>query len=159
LLDGIKAIRKILFMDTCHSGEVDKEDVEIVADAGETQQGDLVFRSSGIGIRQKKGVGLHNTNELVKDLFADLRKGTGSTVIASAGGAEYALEGSQWSNGLFTYCVIEGLQTGRADLDGDKQVMLSELQKYVRARVEELSAGRQVPTSRIENISMDFRVW
>jgi len=158
LLDGIKAIKKILFMDTCHSGEVDKEEIELVA-AANTQDGEITFRSSGVGVRQKKGVGLHNTNELVKDLFADLRKGTGSTVIASAGGAEYALEGTQWSNGLFTYCVMEGLRTKKADLNGDKQVMLSELQQYVRGRVEELSAGRQVPTSRIENISMDFRIW
>jgi len=37
--------------------------------------------------------------------------------------------------------------------------MLSELQKYVQSQVLELSGGKQQPTSRIENVTMDFRVW
>ena len=53
----------------------------------------------------------------MKELFADLRRGTGATVTSSAGGAEYALESSQWNNGVFTYSIIEGIETKKADLN------------------------------------------
>lgn len=158
LFDGLKALRKILIMDTCHSGEVDKEDVEI-ADNTEVESGNLTFRNSGRGVRIKHAMGLDNTNELARQLFADIRKGTGTTVVSSAGGAEYALEGAQWNNGLFTFCILEGLKNKTADLDGNGEIMVSELREYVTANVTKYSGGKQTPTSRIENIKMDFRIW
>ncbi|MFC2114462.1 caspase family protein [Bacteroidota bacterium] len=158
LLDGIKALRKILFMDTCHSGEVEKDEVEFVQLQNE-EHGDITFRSSGVGIRKKEAFGTVNTSELMKELFTDLRRGTGATVISSAGGAEYAMESQKWRNGLFTYCLINGLQNKDADLNKNGNILLSELQSYIREQVVELSNGMQMPTSRIENISMDFRIW
>jgi WD40 repeat protein len=155
VLDGIKPRRKLLLMDTCHSGEVDKDEVE---KAGTVEHGDVAFRAAGAGLR-KKTVGLENSFELMQMLFADLRRGTGATVVSSAGGAEFALEGDQWNNGVFTYSVLTGLREGKADLDGDGKIWLSELEKYVRTQVKELTDGRQMPTSRMENLSGDFRVW
>ena len=147
-------------MDTCHSGEVDKDDMEL-AEASNTQgqSGNIVFRSVGAGVQRKESLGMNNSTEMMKELFTDLRKGTGATVISSAGGGEYAMESEQWKNGLFTYCLIKGLQTMEADLNKDGVIMLSELQLYVQQQVSELSGGLQQPTSRIENIEMDFRVW
>jgi hypothetical protein len=81
---------------------------------------------------------LQNTSELTKSLFADLRKGTGATVISSAGGMEFAMESSQWQNGLFTYCFINGLQSKAADLNKDGVIMLSELQQYVATQVTQI---------------------
>ena len=92
-------------------------------------------------------------------LFNDLRRGTGSTVISSAGGAEFAMESDEWKNGLFTYCMLLGLKTGNADLDGNGEIMLLELQEYVVDRVSELSHGKQVPNTRIKNLELDFRIW
>lgn len=155
VLDGIRPRRKVLMMDTCHSGEVDKDEVE---QAGTVEHGDVAFRAAGAGLR-KKTMGLENSFELMQLLFADLRRGTGATVVSSAGGAEFALEGDQWNNGVFTYCVLTGLRDGKADLDGNGQVLLSELERYVGAQVKELTDGQQMPTSRMENLSGDFRVW
>ena len=158
LFDGITALKKILFMDTCFSGEVDKEEVEL-AQATNTEFGNVTFRAAGSGVRVKEAFGAQNTSEIMKELFTDIRKGTGSTIISSAGGAEFAMEGSQWKNGLFTFCVLNGINKKAADLNKDGEIMLSELQDYVRANVSNLSGGRQVPGSRTENISMDFRIW
>jgi uncharacterized caspase-like protein len=72
---------------------------------------------------------------------------------------EYAMESDKWKNGLFTYCLLNGLTTKAADLNQDGEIMLSEIQQYVQNQVSELSGGMQKPTSRIENIEMDFRVW
>ncbi len=158
LLDGLKSLRKLLFMDTCHSGELDKEDVEESMAMNETD-GDIVFRNVGVAVQEKQGFGMYNTSELVKELFTDLRRGTGATVISSAGGAELAMESEQWKNGLFTYCLLNGLKGDLADLNDDGKVLLSELQQYVVESVTKLSGGRQIPTSRMENHTLDYRLW
>jgi uncharacterized caspase-like protein len=96
---------------------------------------------------------------LAGELFNDLRKGTGSTVISSAGGVEFAMESAEWKNGLFTYCLLNGLKNRTADLDGDGVIMLLELQAYVVDKVKALSHGKQVPNSRIQNLELDFPIW
>jgi WD40 repeat protein len=158
LFDGLNSLRKILFMDTCFSGEVDKDEMEL-AQTVNTEFGGVTFRSAGAGVRMKEAFGTQNTTELMKELFTDIRKGTGSTVISSAGGAEFAMEGEQWKNGLFTFCILNGINKKDADLNKDGKIMLSELQDYVRSNVSRLSDGKQSPTSRIQNVSMDFRIW
>lgn len=157
LLDGIKAIRKLVLMDTCHSGEVDKEDV--IADANnKTELGNVTFRAAGTNIREKDA-SLKKTSELMKEMFTDLRRGTGATIISSAGGAEYAMESAEWKNGLFTFCLLYGLKDKAADINKDGEVWLSELQNYVTQEVRILSKGKQIPTARSENLVLDYRIW
>lgn len=158
ILDGIKANRKILIMDTCHSGEIDKEDVFVV-ETNEAQESteDIAFRAVGIDVEENETSA--TPSRLAGELFNDLRRGTGSTVISSAGGAEFAMESDEWRNGLFTYCLLNGLQSGTADLNGDGSVMLLELQEYVVTKVTALSSGKQIPNTRVQNLELDFRVW
>lgn len=156
LLDGIKPLKKTLLIDACHSGEIDKEEVELIANNTE-EKGDIQFRA--VGKKASPKLGIQNTSELTKSLFTDLRKGTGATVISSAGGMEFAMEGADWNNGLFTYCLLNGIRSKEADLNGDNEIWLSELQKYIQQKVFELSKGQQKPTSRIENQTVDFRVF
>ena len=159
ILDGIQPLKKILFVDACHSGEIDKDEMEL-AEAANTEIGDVVFRSAGAGVVNKtNNLGLQNTSELTRELFTDLRRGTGATVVSSAGGGEYAMESGEWKNGLFTYSLINGIKSEKADLNKDGKIMLSELQKYVQNQVVELSGGKQQPTSRIENLTLDYIVW
>ncbi len=157
LFDGVAAIRKTLLIDACHSGEVDKSEMLAVT-ATSTEKNDKVkFRSSGAGVLTNSANA--KTSLLVKELFADMRSGTGATVLSSAGGAEYAMESAEYKNGIFTYCLLDGMKSKNADLNGDGSIMLSELQQYLGNRVSELSDGKQRPTSRVENLSMDFKVW
>ncbi len=156
LLDGITTLNKILILDACHSGEIDKDEVESMTNHV-TVSGDVQFRSIGSNLQPK--LGSQNAVELSKSLFTDLRKGTGTTVLSSAGGMEFALEGENWKNGLFTYCFINGLSSGKADLNRDGNIKLSELQEYVSEQVYTLSSGKQQPTSRIENQSIDYILW
>ena len=159
LLDGIPALKKLLFIDACHSGELDKEEVEETT-SDETEDGELIFRRVGRTVRVKDNpLGLKSTNELMKSLFTDLRRGTGATVISSSGGAEYSIEGGQFKNGLFTYCMITGLTERKADLNKDGEIHISELQRYVQDEVANISNGRQTPTSRIQNLELDYRLW
>jgi len=155
LLDGIPARKKLMLLDACHSGEIDKEEVAIVENT--TQPDDVTFRAVGSsGIQQ---VGLNNSFELMKELFSDIRKSSGTMIISSAGGTEYAMEGDQWNNGVFTYCLLNGLKNGGADLNRDNVIMMSEVNKYVREKVSELTLGKQQPTNRVEVFELDFRLW
>lgn len=94
-----------------------------------------------------------------QDWFADLRRGTGAAVISSSSGNEYSLEGEQWSNGVFTYALLQGLKNGQADANKDHVITVSELQAYVIDEVRKLTQGGQNPTARRENLEYDFPVY
>ena len=110
-------------------------------------------------MRKKEGFGFENSLELMEDIFSDTRKGSGATVISSAGGAEYAMESDEWRNGLFTYVFLSGLTNNKADLNQDGVIQVSEIRAYVNQRVKELSLGKQIPSSREENISQDYIIF
>ncbi len=105
-----------------------------------------------------QAITLKGTFELSKTLFADMRVNNGSTVVSSAGGAEYALEGDKWKNGVFTFSLLQALQSNNADLNKDGVLMLSELQSFLFKNVYHLTEGKQNPTSRIENLRYDFPI-
>jgi WD40 repeat protein len=164
LLDGIPARRKLLLMDTCHSGEVDKDETRMVVNP--STQPVTAAVSIGQGVKSRpfpraslagaKPIGLSNTFELLRELFTDLRLGSGATVISAAGGVEYAYESA--GNGVFTYAVLSGLR-GKADQNKDGTIKVSELRDYVMKTVRELTKDAQKPTSRRENIENDFSLY
>ena len=154
ILENTKSRKKLMFIDACHSGEIDKNEVvkTFVTDE-EENKGDLIFRGAGATIENLDEI---NSFELSKALFADMRLSNGATVISSSGGAEYAIEGDEWNNGVFTYILLQGLVNRNADKNKDKRVTISELQQYVQEGVSIKTAGRQTPTSRVENLNYDF---
>ncbi|MBI3135682.1 MAG: caspase family protein [Bacteroidetes bacterium] len=158
LLNQVRSYRKLLIMDTCHSGELDKEEIERGPEP-EAEVGGVEFRSAGVAVRSKEGFGFENSIELVQDMFSNTQKGSGATVISSAGGAEYAMESDQWKNGLFTYAFLSGLTNMAADLNKDGSISVTEIRSFVNVSVKELSKGKQIPSSREENISLDYIIF
>lgn len=152
ILDGIPARNKLLFMDACHSGELDKEDLITFTEVT-TEQKDVLFRGN------EKQLGMQYSFELMKELFTDLRRSTGATVISSAGGTQLSAEADEWENGAFTYCLLQGLKDKKAESDGETGITVSELMLYLETAVPELTNNTQKPTSRSENLVNDFRVW
>jgi WD40 repeat protein len=160
LFDNIPARKKVIIIDACHSGEVDKE--EEFAEV-ETEE-DVMFViardvNSAASLESRAKISTQKSFELMKMMFADIRRGTGSTVISSAGGGEYAYETEQTKNGIFTYVLINGIMSKKADLNKDGTIMVSELRDYVSTTVSRLTKGSQNPTSRRENLEFDFRLW
>ena len=96
--------------------------------------------------------------EALQGRFADLREATGSIVLSAAGGREYALEKSEWGNGVFTASILKGLTASTADSNDDGKVAISELRAFVYNEVQNLTAGEQKPTTRELNMSVDFAV-
>lgn len=175
LLDGIPALQKVLLLDTCFSGEIDKDQAVVVAqaDGGGTRAGTVKMRSfkaargvSVVADEPQSSVGGTGGPRLSTDMlkfqqdwFADLRRGTGAAVISSSSGNEYSLEGEQWRNGVFTYALLNGLKNHGADSNNDRTVTVSELQGYVIDQVRKLTQGGQNPTVRRENLEHDFVVY
>jgi hypothetical protein len=63
-------------------------------------------------------------------------------------------------NGAFTACIIEALTEKKSELsDKNGHITISKLKDYVIKRVEEITKGRQKPTTRTENLEYDFVVW
>ena len=80
-------------------------------------------------------------------------------MISAAGGTEFAAEGVNSANGLFSGCLIQGLTSRRADGDRDRNFTVSEIKDYISEQVIRISDGNQTPTSREENIKNNFRVY
>jgi WD40 repeat protein len=160
LIDSIPARKKLLMMDACHSGQIDKD--EII----EVQNTEVMLaegRKSGLKTYAYHGDGeqqsLNQALELMEELFANLNRGSGAVVISAAAGNGYALESEEWNNGVFTYAVLNGMKNKKADKDKDGTITVSELKNYVSEEVKRITKGAQRPTSRQENLEVDFEVW
>ena len=151
LLDGIPARKKLMLIDACHSGEVDKEELSTMIKV----QNKLDSTKKGVEVlvdTTSKKFGTRNSFELMQEVFVNVGRSTGATVIAAAAGTQFALERGDLKNGVFSYSILEMMK-------GRQSVTISELEKYVNQRVTELTQGLQVPTARNENNVMDWQVW
>ena len=159
LLDSIPARKKLLLLDACHSGEVDKEDASMIK--AETQT--LAKQNISVHTGTKGGIvtnlesaeskmGLQNSFDLMQTLFANVGKSTGATVISASGGVQLAQERSDLGHGVFTFSIIEALNAFNT-------ISISALQKYVSDKVLKLTKGLQKPTTRSETLLFDWNLW
>lgn len=174
ILAEVPSLKKALLMDTCHAGELDDDEKKELAasdgsatpagiPAADTNSfppaGKVAMRSIGTRGMQVKAVegakGKSDWYEKLQDMFVDLRRGSGATVISSSQGAEYAFESSEQSNGLFTYSLMEALD-GKATPNKDGQITISSIGDYVKKRVQDLTKGKQNPNLRGVNLEEDF---
>lgn len=156
ILDGVPARRKLLLLDTCHAGEADPEGAVFATPQTDPKPsaGTVVkYAPRDVHIRAIK---FADTDEFLKQAFADLRRGTGTAVIGAAGASAFAFESDQWKNGVFTFSILSGLKTGLADLNRDGETTTNELQQFVGAEVSRLTNGAQKPVARQEHNAFDF---
>jgi ElaB/YqjD/DUF883 family membrane-anchored ribosome-binding protein len=168
ILAEVPSLKKALLMDTCHAGELDDDEKkELAASDGKSApvatdsslKGKIAVRSigtRGMTVQAVQGAkGKSDWYEKLQDMFVDLRRGSGATVISSSQGAEYAFESSEQSNGLFTYALMEAMD-GKATPSKDGQITISSVGDYVKKRVQDLTKGKQNPNLRGVNLEEDF---
>ena len=151
LLDGIKARKKLLLIDACHSGEVDKEEMKNYEDSKDSRKKEGV-KGLIIAPKDSTKVGMRNSFEMMQELFVNVGRGTGATVISAASGTQFALEKGDLRNGVFTYCLLEAMNT-------NSTLKVSDLKKVVTDKVPQLTAGLQKPTFRSETQQFDWELW
>lgn len=110
--------RVLLFVDTCHSGQLGQD----------------VYT-----LRQQ----VDNT-EAIRKLSSDEY---GVIILAASTGKEFSLEHPTWKHGAFTKALIEAMEEGQADYSGDGIILLRELDLYIAERVDALTQGEQHPTT------------
>lgn len=155
LLDSLPARKKLLLIDACHSGEVDKEALENMRVVfGDTSKHISDGGKSGIEliVDEEQTVGLKNSFELMQEVFTDVSRGTGATVLSAAAGTQVAYEKGELQNGVFTYCILQLM-------DEKNTCTVQELKTYVGEQVEQRTNGLQKPTSRNETMGFDWQVW
>lgn len=154
LLDSIPARQKLLFIDACHSGEVDKEAIKnMKVVLGDTTNNLKQGSKSGIELLvDESTVGLKNSFELMQELFVDVGRGTGTNIISAAAGTQVAYEKGDLKNGVFTYCILQMLKE-------HPNCTVQQLKEFVSTEVERLTNGLQKPTSRNEVVGFNWQVW
>lgn len=157
LFDGIPARNRLLLVDACFSGEIDKETSRRIQ-LENTITGNVQFRAGMEGLEPGK-TAEERIFHLMRTWFAELSSSNGATVISGTSGMQMALEGEQWKNGVFTWCLLNGLSEKKADSNNDGEIYLSELRHYLEGEVPRQTRGRQQPTLRMENMESNFRVW
>ncbi len=99
-----------------------------------------------------KTIGLKNSFELMQELFSNVSRGTGATILSAAAGTQFAIENAKQKNSYFTYSILELMNQ-------PQKVKVSDLKAYLSKRVEELSDGRQKPTNRNAPTDNDWELW
>jgi WD40 repeat protein len=148
LLDSIPARQKLMLLDACHSGEVDKEEMEHY----KRVESKLKVKGTILENKDTTRLGMKDSFELMQELFVNVSKSTGATVISAAAGTQFALERLDLRDGVFTYSILEYMKEHTS-------CTVAELKDYVNKRVSELTDGLQQPTARAENITYDWKVW
>lgn len=171
-LEQLSVRNKLLLLDACHSGLVDRSTVSI-------GRADAVTSEGTVSVQGARGGGVRNTNTTVRlreqDVFLFMQQTFSSlaydnhvSVLSAALGNNLALENNRLQNGLFTYALIKGLglakATDRYNVQGDlmtiamddstakreygesSTVTVPQLQHYIQREVQRLSRGYQVPS-------------
>jgi Caspase domain len=115
-----RARRTVLLLDCCFSG------------------------SFPFGMRARAGTGVDAPGQF---------QGRGRAIITASNAMEYAYEGDRLRGegqpSIFTTAVVEGLETGEADLDRDQLVSVDDLYNYVYDRVKDATPS-QTPIKKSE---------
>ncbi|MEO7923563.1 MAG: caspase family protein [Chitinophagaceae bacterium] len=159
LLAGIPARKKLLLIDACHSGNIEKgeelteNEKKMMAPQVKAQL-DTTSSAKGLDVKRSAEVSLQ---QVISQLFASSSSTSGAEVIAATAGNAFAYEAPEWNNGVFTYAVLKAFRNN-SDLDKnyDSKISIKELKRFVYATVLELTNGKQQPLSRYENPNYDW---
>jgi hypothetical protein len=146
-LCSTRALKRLLLLDTCHSGKVGEKDELLLAEMNAAlPDGVRMVRSAAPAIDASNGLKATQQRRFIEDMFLMPGLQRGLTIIGASAGSQFALESPEWNNGVFTASILEGLLGEKADFDGDGRVGVGELRDYSGTRVTELTRGAQTPS-------------
>ncbi len=162
LLMGIHPRKKLFLMDTCESGEREKDEAPLTGIPATTQT--LVARSARqleldvaqANTPQKTSVPKIQYFDRERYIYNDLTRRTGAIVISSSRGSEFSYEFDEIANGVFTEEILIALTGKRADRNGDGLVSTDELRAHLARDVPKRTENQQHPTVDRDNLEVSF---
>lgn len=150
LTDGIPARNKAIFIDACHSGEINSDTWKSNQNAAGTAPPVILTPATSneelakLTIRKGGNYKFANPQQsesfdLALDLFTDLYQGNGTNIIAAARGLQAAKECTEFKHGVFTFCVLKGIYNLSADEDKNAELTIGELRSYIIDKVSSYS--------------------
>lgn len=158
MLEYVPARYRLITLDACHSGDVAAS--ENVAATSSATQAQVIDSTTMKGLKLLGAKDGYSSGELLKSMqrvFTDQLSNTGINLIAASSGTEFALEGKNWSNGVFTYALIEGWShAAMQNTTWNRKVHYRNLKQYVQKTVSSITGGRQTPNTVMENGEIDW---
>ncbi|QEC43071.1 caspase family protein [Pseudobacter ginsenosidimutans] len=145
LVNNIPPRQKLMIIDACHSGEVDKEDMKMGEEGGIAYLPDS-YQSKG------EAMAPQTVFELMQEIFPDVGRNSGTTILSASRGTQTANEWDEIKHSIFTYSILELLQQ-------QPHASVWQLKEHTYRRVMELTNGVQRPTTRQEMKNSDWMVW
>lgn len=157
LLQKTPARRRLILLDTCHAGEAD----DILFTNGQGEKATLVpglktrsFRDVIPLLKHKRPPNPISNAEILSELFTNIHRHSGAFVIGASGASEYAIEQSEYKNGVFTYCILETIKEYYNK--AEQELYVGNLHQIISQKVTKITNGAQRPVSRQENLTFDF---
>ncbi|KXX66574.1 caspase family protein [Flammeovirga sp. SJP92] len=148
VVNNCPARQKVMFVDACHSGELFDEQYTFADSSLHPQN------TRGLKVLNRKNT--KDNLSKIKAVFQETRRQNGTFIFSSASGLEFAYENKNWQNGVFTYSLLSGITSKEMDINRDQTINMWELKEYLFQKVDQLTEGKQHPTSRSENLANDF---
>lgn len=156
-IDALSSKNKVLFLDACHSGLVDRSRV-LPTVVKSSSNSSLTMQGARSNIKNNGGINFKEQDVFLfmQKNFAALSQDNTVNILAAALGNSYALESPELQNGVFTYALIKGLGLARAkdntyssstpDYAEGSAISIKDLENYLTNEVLLLSKGAQVPS-------------
>lgn len=154
VLSETNARQRLLLLDTCNSGSLGEEAEERLAmNAGALPSGVRAIQHRGMKVKAPLTSLNHaQKKRYIEELFLTEDFSEGVNIIGGSAAAEFAMESSEWNNGVFTASLLALLEQNK------KYPTLPEIATYLQQRVRGLTRGAQSPSVRLLESGMGFQL-
>ena len=158
LMQDIRPRKKLFFMDTCESGELDDTKLNSVIVATRGSKGVRArsvrkrsVNQAGTGPAPKRAFLLEKERYIYNDLF----RRSGAIVFSSCQGNEVSYEHDDLKNGFFTAAIKRAIREGKADVNKDNAISSDELRDFVAKEVPEICRELKINENAIQHPTVD----
>jgi hypothetical protein len=152
--------KKLLIMDTCHSGDL--FDIESVSHSDASN--DDNSGRKGAALIQNESFYAGRVSDIIAMLFDNISSSSGITVLTASSGTDLAYESREHSNGALTTAFIESIEKGLRMLPINSeeilpQTLTDEFIYQLQKTVISTTQGKQIPNVREINKLSGIKLW